>query len=122
MNSVYRPMPVLIIAYMYIAVGSVGFVRHFHFNELMAFRQDSVWVEPTELLAIISGAFMLRGHNWARWLAFAWMAFHVAISFPVLRDLAAHSVILALVFWTLFRSESRRYFDRPGTDLVNRQD
>ena len=37
-------------------------------------------MELTELLAMVSGAFMLRGHNWARWLALAWIIFHVILS------------------------------------------
>ena len=31
-------------------------------------------------LAIVCGVFLLRGHNWARWLALAWIAFHVVLS------------------------------------------
>ena len=47
----------------------------YHFSELR--QPEGVWVGLTELLAILSGVFMLRGQNWARWLALAWIAFHV---------------------------------------------
>ena len=40
---------------------------------------------------------MFRGQNWARWLALLWMAFHVAISFPVVRQVVTHSIIFALI-------------------------
>ncbi len=73
MNSSTRPHSVTILACVYLAVGTIGFA--YHFRELMALQHESVWVELTELLAIVSGAFMLRGHNWARWLAIAWFLF-----------------------------------------------
>jgi hypothetical protein len=53
---------------------------------------------------------MLRGHNWARWLAVAWMAFHVAISFPEISKLAIHSLLLVAIAWLLFRSDARAWF------------
>lgn len=108
MNSTKCPLPVLVLSCLYIAVGTIGFV--YHFPELVALRPDSVWIELTELLGVVSGVFMLRGHNWARWLALAWIAFHVAISFPVLRQVAIHSAILAAIAWILFRSDARQYF------------
>jgi hypothetical protein len=108
MNSSNRPVTVLILSFLYIAVGAIGFAYHFH--DLMACQHDSVWVELTELLAIISGAFMLRRQNWARWLAIFWMTFHVAISFPVLRQILVHSFLLGMFSWILFRPAARRYF------------
>jgi len=53
---------------------------------------------------------MLQGHNWARWLALAWMAFHVAIRFPVLRQIGIHSLFLAVIAWLLFQPEAGQYF------------
>ena len=108
MNATNRPISVWVLSCMYIAVGTIGFAHNF--SEVLAHQDDSVWIELTELLAIVSGAFMLRGHNWARWLALAWMAFHVAISFPVYRQMAIHLIIFAGIAWVLFRPETRRYF------------
>ena len=114
MNSARRPVAVLLLSCLYSAVGAIGFVVNF--PKLMALQNDSVWIELTELLALIAGAFMLRGHNWARWLVLVWMAFHVAISFPVVRQMAIHSAIFAGIAWVLFRSNARRYFAirKPG--------
>jgi len=100
------PLSVWIVACMYLAVGVIGFV--FHFRELR--QPDGIWIELTEFLAIVCGAFMLRGHNWARWLAIAWIAFHVAISFPVVREIAVHSLLLAVIAWLLFQPKAARYF------------
>ena len=108
MNRSERPVSVLIISCLYIAVGTIGFT--YHFPGLTAFHYDDVWIELTELLALTAGVFMLRGLNWARWLAVAWMAFHVAISYPELGKIAIHSLLLGGIVWLLFRSDSGRYF------------
>jgi hypothetical protein len=116
MSTTKCPVAVLILSCVYIAVGATGSVVHFHFHELMALQYDSLWIEPTELLAVISGAFMIRGRNWARWLALVWMAFHVAISFPVFRQFVTHSIIFGLIAWALFRPDARRYFTPLKSD------
>ena len=85
------PLPVLIFSCLYIGVGTLGFV--FHFRESLASPRDGVWIELTECIAIVCGVFMLRGRNWARWLALAWMAFHVVLSaFDRFRGLAVQLV------------------------------
>lgn len=53
---------------------------------------------------------MLLGYNWARWLAIAWMAFHVIISLPVYGQLVMHTAILALIAYALFRSDADHFF------------
>ena len=108
MNATMRPVSVWILSCLYIAVGTIGFA--YYFPELMAHQDDSLWIELTELLAIVSGAFMFRGHNWARWLALVWMAFHVAISFPVYRQMLIHLAIFAGIAWVLFSPDNRQYF------------
>ena len=102
------PASIIVLACLYILVGVVGLIRHF--RESLASPAGGVWVLLTECLAIVAGVFLLRGQNWARWLALAWIAFHVAISFGVMRELIVHSVFLALFAWILFRPEARRYF------------
>lgn len=69
MNPNKRPVAVTILACVYLAVGAIGFA--YHFPELLEVPRDGVWIEVTEALAIVSGVWMLRGHNWARWLALA---------------------------------------------------
>ena len=110
-----RPLSVTIVACVYIAVGAIGFAAHF--PELLAWQADSVWVESTELLAVVSGALMLRGQNWARWLAIAWIGFHVGLSaFGNLRELAVHALFFVLIAWILFRPRAARYFRRQRID------
>ncbi|MGH9350667.1 MAG: hypothetical protein ACRD2G_00625 [Terriglobia bacterium] len=107
MNANQRPVSILILACAYLAVDSILFA--YHFSQLL--QPDDVWIELTELLAIVSGTFMLRGHNWARWLALAWIGFYVILSgFHAFRETAIHSLLFAVTAWLLFRPEGRRYF------------
>jgi hypothetical protein len=108
MSARKLPIQVLVIAWLYIAVGAVGLVNHL--PRRMVFHEEDVWILLTELLAVLAGAFMLRGHNWARWLAIAWMAFHVALSWPAVRQMAVHTLLLAAIIWLLFRPEARQFF------------
>ena len=104
-----RPLAVTILAWVYIAVGTGGFFTHL---------SDGMWVELVEIAAVIAGAFLLRGKNWARWLAVAWMAFHVILSaFHTVRELVVHSLFLAVIAWILFRPEAARYFRGAPIDL-----
>lgn len=110
-----RPVSVTILACVYLAVGAIGFAAHF--RELVTWQQDAVWVELTELAAILCGALLLRGQNWARWLTLAWIAFHVVLSmFHPLRELAIHGLFFVVIAWILFRSESGRYFRSVQVD------
>jgi hypothetical protein len=103
------PLSVVAIACLYLAVGIGGFIAHF--NALRA--PDGISIEVTECLAVVCGVFLLRAQNWARWLAIAWMAFHVALSFGVLRQLAIHGLFFALIVWCLFRRDASRFFRKP---------
>jgi hypothetical protein len=107
-----RPLSVTILGCLYLAVGIIGFV--YHGKESLsrsAFQSDVIWIELTEFAAIVSGAFILRGHNWARWLAVAWIAFHVIISaFNALPEFAIHCLFCAVIAWILFRPAAGQYF------------
>jgi hypothetical protein len=109
MNPARRPVFILIVACAYLVVGSIAFV--YHAPELLALHRDIVLIELIELLAVIAGAFMLRGDNWARWLALAWAALHVIVSvLDAYRGIVAHCILLVLIAWLLFRPEAGRYF------------
>jgi len=112
MNLRQRPLSILVLSCLYIAIGTIGFV--YHFPRPLAFHSEDLWIEGTELLALVAGVFMLRGHNWARWLALAWMAFHVAISFPVVREVAVHCLLLATIALLLFQPRASAFFASKG--------
>ena len=63
------------------------------------------------LLAIVCGVFLLRGRDWARWLAMAWIAFHVGLSyFHSTAQMAFHAVVLVIFAVVLFQPAANRYF------------
>jgi hypothetical protein len=103
------PVSVMILAGVYIAVGAIAFVHNF--TQLLASQPDAIWVELTELVAIVCGAGMLRGYNWARWLAVAWISAHLILSaFHSFHGFAIHGVICAVIIWLLFRPPAARFF------------
>ena len=105
------PIAVRIIGWVYILTGVLGFVAHFGELNSPNPRNDAVWVELVSLIAIVSGAYLLRGHNWACWLALGWIGFHVVLSFFHTRfELAIHVLFLAILAYFLFRPVAARYF------------
>lgn len=100
------PLAVILVACLYLAVGIGGLIAHFPERG----QPDWIWVEVTEALAIVCALFLLLARNWARWLAVAWMAFHVAISMGDPQKLAVHGLFLAVIVWCLFRGTAARYF------------
>jgi hypothetical protein len=107
-----RPLPVSLISWVYIAAGVVGIAVHAReLSTQGAFQTDAIWVVLVPLLAIAAGVYMLRGRNWARWLAVAWVAFHVLLSaFHSAQQLAVHAVMLGVFAYFLFRPEATEYF------------
>ncbi len=107
-----RPLSVTSIGCVYIATGAIGFAYHFtEFKARHPVPYDIVWVELLRLIAMVCGVYMLRGHNWARWLALAWIAYHVILSaFHTLSELAIHGLICAILAYLLFRPTATRYF------------
>ncbi|MFZ0734624.1 MAG: hypothetical protein WAM79_20060 [Candidatus Sulfotelmatobacter sp.] len=109
MNEKKRPIAVTIVAWLYLLVGIGALIGHFH--ELVPINRDAILMGVTELLAIVAGVFMLRGQNWARWLALAWMAFHVALSaFPPGVPLVVHCVFFVAIAWALLQRSAGLYF------------
>ena len=112
-----RPLSVTIIAWLYIAMGVVGLAYHAtEFKLARPFENDAVWICLVRLLAIIAGAFLLRGRNWARWLSIAWMAWHVGLSaFHPLPELIMHSVLLGVFALFLLRPPASAWFRAAKT-------
>jgi len=75
-------------------------------------KQGAIWVEALRLIAIVSGAYLLPGKNWARWVAVAWMAVHVVVSiFHGAAQVAMHSLFLIVIaYFLFFRTASARFF------------
>ncbi len=114
------PISVIVIACLYIATGAVGLAVHLTGLRLEhPFPYDILWISLVNVIAIISGVYMLRGSNWARWLALAWITFHVVLSaFHSRSELAIHSALCAAVAYFLFRQQAARYFRATGTQTT----
>lgn len=109
-----RPLTVTIIGWIFIAAGAIGLAHHFtEIKPHQPFQFENFWILLLRLVAIVSGVFMLRGSNWARWVAPAWIAFHVFLSFfHSLREVLVHGLLFVLISYVLFRPEARVYFGR----------
>jgi hypothetical protein len=107
-----RPLPVIIVAILFIVAGTVGFI--YHFNELFepsARLNEIGWVQLVRIIAIVCGILLLLAVNWARWLAVAWLLFHVFISaFHSTSQMIFHIVILLLVVVLLYLPKSSAFF------------
>ncbi len=107
-----RPLSVTILAWLYIVTGVGGVVLHAaEFKTLHPFAWDALLVELVSAAAVIAGVYMLRGRDWARWLALAWIAFHVIVSaFHTARELAIHGLLCAVFAFVLLRRPARLWF------------
>lgn len=105
-----RPVLVTVVSLVLIASGVAGLAYHFH-EIAPPHHLEDAFVAVVRLLAIVAGAFMLRGADWARWLAMLWIAFHVIVSaFHPIGELVVHVVVFAAFAGVLFHSTAARYF------------
>jgi hypothetical protein len=113
-----RPYSVAAVGLLFVASGLLGLAYHLgEFKRWHPFPYELLLISALRLVAIVGGVYVLRGRNWARWMAVAWMAFHVVLSaFHSVAQLVVHSVLLALIAGILFRAPATKYFVRkePG--------
>ena len=113
-----RPLSVTAIGCLFIAAGVIGFA--YHVTELKIqrpFEYGMLGILLIRLLALFGGVFLLRGHNWARWLLLIWIASHVILSaFHGLSEMVAHAVLFAIVVYVLFRPRASVYFRTPRVE------
>jgi hypothetical protein len=103
-----RPLPVTIIGCLFIAAGLVGLVYHVSERPL---DPSIVLISIVRIFAVVGGVFLLSGHNWARWLILAWLAFHVVVSaFHSLSEFMPHVVLLMVVGYVLLGPPASKYF------------
>jgi hypothetical protein len=107
-----RPRSLTVVGWLFIAAGTIGLAYHAsELNTQSTIETDAIWVLLMRLLAIVAGVFMLRGANWARWLALAWLAYHVILSaFHSWSETFAHAVLFAMVAYALLRPDVFAYF------------
>ena len=122
-----RPLSITILAWVFIAVGSVGVVvgllSLFRVARVAGFAAlnrryliDTGFVLLSGLIAAISGAALLHRFRWARWVCIGWIVAHVVLSiWHSAFEVVAHSVMLAGMIYILFRREASTYFHLSET-------
>lgn len=107
-----RPILVTLLSLLLIVMGTIGLVYHLReFRGFSPFPLELVLISLLRILAIVSGAYMLRGANWARWLAIGWIAFHVVISYlNSWSEVAVHAGILAIFLLVLLHRSANEWF------------
>ena len=110
-NLQNRPYQVTVLGWLLIVVGVVSTAVHLWKGTL------DRWVPLIVLvgvLAIVAGAYLLRGANWARWLTLVWLAFHVVVSaLNSLGEALPHLVLLVVIGYVLLGPATSKYFQRP---------
>ena len=110
-----RPLSVTAVAIVFLAAGLGGILAHSSELRARPFESDSAWAIGVQLIAVLCGVFLLRGKNWARWLAMAWMLFHIVLSvFHGAGEFAVHTVLGVTIGYLLFRSAASRFFRRDS--------
>ncbi len=105
-----RPIYVTLLGYVLIAAGAIGIAYHFTEFKSANPREYSL-VLIVRLIAIVCGVFVLSGKDWARWLAIAWIAFHLVISiFHTKEGILVHAAVLVAFCVLLFLPAANRYF------------
>ena len=108
-----RPRSITIISWFFLIFGSIALISGLVPTSNLSLEQlKGHWmVHLSRLLAMVSGLFMLRGHNWARWLLVAWIAFHIVLSaLHSVLQLLIHVVIFGIILFFLFRRPASEYF------------
>jgi len=112
-----RPLSVTVVGWLFVAAGAVGIA--YHSRDLIApgVSVGAIWVLLLRLAAVVAGVYLLRGANWARVLAIAWMAYHVVLSaFHSMSDLVVHLVFLTLIVAVLLRPAASAFFRRSSRE------
>lgn len=109
-----RPIPIIIVSVLFILVGCMGFASHV--QELPGKPYETMWVLFVETLAVACGILLLFKISWARWLAIAWLLYHIIISsFNSTSEMIIHIVFLVIVSILLFLPVSSRYFKEKAS-------
>lgn len=114
-----RPLSITIISWLFMIFGSIALLSGLlpltgaDTAQLVAEFKTHWMVHLSRLAAIVSGLFMLRAHNWARWLLVAWIVFHIVIgALHGWIPLVTHVLIFSVILFFLFRRTAREYFAR----------
>ncbi|HTK81818.1 MAG TPA: hypothetical protein VL633_05960 [Bacteroidota bacterium] len=122
MPSSKAPLPVTLLAWLFILVGVVGIGYHSTELNLHDPFADGHLVLGllVRLLAIIGGVLLLRKVFWARWILILWTLYHVVLSAThSVPQLVLHCVVMIVVTYILLRPASAAYFKELTSQQQN---
>ena len=112
-----RPRSITIISWIFIIFGSIALligvlpIGDITFAQRLADLKSHWYVHLSRFLQIIIGVFMIYGHDWARWLLVAWIAFHVVVgALHGWLQLLTHVVIFSVILLFVFQLPSSEFF------------
>jgi hypothetical protein len=105
-----RPLLITVLSWLLIAVGAVAFAVHAA-KIRWPLTLDGVGVPLFELVILVCGVYMLRGQAWARWIALAWVGFHVIVgSLHAVQAAIVHGLLFVVFAWLMFRPAVNAWF------------
>jgi hypothetical protein len=117
-----RPLSVTIIAWLFMIFGSIALLSGLlpltgaNVSQLIAEFKTHWMVHLSRVVQVVSGLFMLRGHNWARWLGIIWIAFHIVVgALHGWVQFLTHVLIFSVILFFLFRPRANEYFARTAS-------
>ena len=120
-----RPLSITIIGWLFMLFGCIALISGLlpfggaNTAQLIAEFKMHWMVHLSRVAAVVSGLFMLRGHNWARWLLVAWIAFHIVVgALHGWLQLVTHVAIFSVILFFLFRRNASEYFGRSTVQRI----
>ena len=120
-----RPLSITIIGWLFMIFGSIALLSGLlpltgaNSAQLIAEFKSHWMVHLSRFAAIVSGLFMLRGHNWARWLLVVWIVFHIVLgALHGWLQLLIHVAIFSVILIFLFRRNASQFFARAESQRI----
>jgi hypothetical protein len=110
-----RPRSIIVISFLFILLGTLTLIHAAwdlaNTQQRLTNLQNHWMIYLSAVAAIVGGAFLLRGRNWARWLLVMWMGFHIVVgALHGMLPLLTHVVIFSVILFFLFRRPASSYF------------
>jgi len=106
-----RPYEVTVAGWLFMVIGILNTAWHLWKG---AFDRWMIAILFLTVSAIVAGVFLLRGARWARWLALAWIAFHVVVSaLNSVWDALPHASLLLVIGYVLLGPATAEYYRQP---------
>jgi hypothetical protein len=113
-----RPLSITIISFLFILLGALTVIHAawdlVNTEQRLTNLEHHWMIYVSGVAAILGGAFLFKGHNWARWLLVLWMAFHIVVG-------ALNGIVPLLTHVVIFSALSIFLFRRPASSYLSSQ-